>query len=49
VDQKLSFLAGVAAGIVAGATIAMTITPVPAQEMRERLRAMARTTPEHET
>jgi gas vesicle protein len=47
-DQKLSFLAGVAAGIVAGATIAMTVTPAPPQEMRERLLAMARPSPEHE-
>jgi hypothetical protein len=47
--QKLSFLAGVAAGILAGATIAMTVTPVPPQEMRERLLALARRSPERET
>jgi hypothetical protein len=47
--NKLQFLAGLAAGIFVGATFAMMVTPAPPLEMRERLRALARRSPENET
>jgi gas vesicle protein len=40
-----ALLVGLVAGTLAGASLAMLLTPAPADEMRQRLRAKARQSP----
>jgi gas vesicle protein len=49
VATTIRFLAGLVAGIFVGMTVAMMVTPAPTLGMRERLRAMARSSTESET
>jgi gas vesicle protein len=44
-----SFLAGLLSGALVGASLAMMLVPAPPDEMRERIRAKARTRPVNET